>query len=79
MSLTTAFPLSQTGLIPCIYRHADFSHRATPDSLPLAIIRPYQGWNAQRRHPHVVHMVVWVKLSIFNRPSFLSNVPCLSR
>ena len=31
MSLTTASPLSQTGLIPCIYRRADFPHRATPD------------------------------------------------
>ena len=34
MSLTTASPLSQTGLIPRIYRRADFSHRATPETLP---------------------------------------------
>jgi hypothetical protein len=36
VSLTTASPLSQTGLIPRIYRRADFSHRATPESLPLS-------------------------------------------
>jgi hypothetical protein len=79
VSLTTASPLSQTGLIPRIYRRADFSHRATPESLPLADFHPYQGRKIQRSHLHVVHMVVWVKLSIFKRPSFLSNVPCLSR
>ena len=53
-SLTTASPLSQTGLIPRIYRRADCSHRATPASLPRATGRPYQGRMVQRSSPGLV-------------------------
>jgi hypothetical protein len=61
VSLTTASPLSQTGLIPCIYRRADFPHRATPVSLPRGRISQTRGGNQQRNHHYVLHMILLVK------------------